>query len=492
MCILYNLDFSRRRQRKASTPRPKGSTSKGFVPRTQVRTSNQRKDQKDEDEKEGPVTSASKEYTVTNKKAVELNFGTDEEQTVESNKAKVIEEGNTIDSIVEEVIRSSGGAALSQLSETGKIGTLEEVNRESEHIKQHPKSNVADAVDKAALESTNSNTVMKGDVKPEPSKEDITLVAKEKDDDNSSLQKKVEMEAKLREQALQRLAGVNFSLGNRMFCYPEEVKPDQTIEVFLNRSLSTLNDEPDVIIMGAFNDWRWKSFTIKLSKTHLNGDWWSCQIHVPKEAYKMDFVFFNGKDVYDNNDTKDFCLTVKGGISMLEFEEFLLEEKRRELDRIAKEQAERDRIVEEQRRIEAEKVEREADRAQAREEAERRRAMLQELMKKAVSSVNNLWFIEPKEFKGEDKVKLFYKRGAGPLANAKEIWIHGGYNNWKDGMSIVASLKSSEEKGGDWWCTDGKQVDIYIFPCFGCLDIEMTSSWHRRRQYVVGVPGAYN
>lgn len=470
--ISASADFSRRRQRKASTPRPKDSKAKGFVPRMQVRTSNQRKDQKDDEEKEGLVTPASKEYAGPNKKTIELNFGTDEEQTVEIDRANIVEEGNAIDGIVDEVRKSSGVATLGQLTENGGIGTVEEVNRESQHIKQISKSNVAGGVDKTGLESKNLDTVKKGDsklidrtdidenivrsqlVKPESPKDDNTLGSKGKDYDNSSLKKKLEIEAKLREQALQRLAGVNFSLGNRIFCYPEEVKPDQTIEVFLNRSLSTLNDEPDVIIMGAFNDWRWKSFTIKLNKTNLNGDWWSCQVHVPKEAYKMDFVFFNGKDVYDNNDEKDFCVIVKGGTDVLVFEDFLLEEKRRELVKLAKEQAQRERHAEEQRRIEAEKVAREADRAQARGEAERRRGMLQELMKKAVSSVDNLWFIEPKEFKGEDMVKLFYKRGSGPLANAKEIWIHGGYNNWKDGLSMVARLESSERKDGDWWYTD--------------------------------------
>ncbi|KAI8026708.1 hypothetical protein LOK49_LG02G03144 [Camellia lanceoleosa] len=54
-----------------------------------------------------------------------------------------------------------------------------------------------------------------------------------------------------------------------------------------------------------------------------------------------------------------------------------------ELDKLAKEQAERERQAEEQRRIEAEKAASEADRAQAREEVHRKKEILQELMKKA-------------------------------------------------------------------------------------------------------------
>jgi len=32
----------------------------------------------------------------------------------------------------------------------------------------------------------------------------------------------------------------------------------------------------------------------------------------PIEAYKLDFVFFNGQSVYNNNDQKDFCTPVDG------------------------------------------------------------------------------------------------------------------------------------------------------------------------------------
>ncbi|KAI6704051.1 hypothetical protein NL676_013187 [Syzygium grande] len=203
--------------------------------------------------------------------------------------------------------------------------------------------------------------------------------------------------------------------------------------------------------MGAFNDWRWKSFTVRLSNTHLSGDWWSCLIHIPKEAYKMDFVFFNGQDVYDNNDTKDFSIPVEGAMDPTAFEDFLLEEKRRELEKLAKEEAERERKAEEKRRIEAEKAASEADRAQARVEVEKRREALRQLIKKAAKSVDNVWYIEPSEFKGDDMVRLYYNRSSGPLAHANELWIHGGHNNWKDGLTIAEWLDKSERKDGDWW-----------------------------------------
>ncbi|XP_043807776.1 soluble starch synthase 3, chloroplastic/amyloplastic isoform X2 [Manihot esculenta] len=276
-------------------------------------------------------------------------------------------------------------------------------------------------------------------------------VEKTNEDEVSSLKLRLEVEENLRKQEIEELAEDNFSRGNKLFVYPHLVKPDQDIEVYLNRSLSTLNNEPNVLIMGAFNDWRWKSFTISLTKTHLKGDWWSCQVHVPKEAYKMDFVFFNGKNAYDNNDKKDFCIPVAGGMDAFAFDDFLLEERRREQEKLAREQAERERQAEEQRRREEEKAASEADRAQAKVETEKRREILHQLMKNAPRSVDNVWYIEPNEFRGEDLVQLYYNKSSGPLAHANDLWIHGGYNNWNNGLVVVEKLLKSERKDGDWW-----------------------------------------
>jgi len=284
----------------------------------------------------------------------------------------------------------------------------------------------------------------------------VTSNAKELED--YFLKLELESETLVRKQVLEELAVENFSKGNKVFVYPLTVKPDDDIEIFLNRSLSTLKDEPQVMIIGAFNDWRWKSFTIKLEKSHLKGDLWSCRIHVPKEAYKIDFVFFNGKDVYDNNDMKDFHLIVEGGMGPITFEDFLLEEKRRELEELAKEQAERERQAEEQRRREEEEAAREADRAQAKSEVQRKREKLAELTKNASRSVENVWFFEPYEFKDGDLVRLYYNRSSGPLAQANDIWIHGSHNGWLHGLSIIAKLVKSEKEGADWWYAAGMMI----------------------------------
>ncbi|XAR65647.1 Starch synthase [Bertholletia excelsa] len=492
--LIASADFSRRRPRKMLNSRPKGTSPKGFVPKTQVGTSNQKRDQRNNREKEVSSAPSSSEYARTRNKTTEMQDLTDKEKMVGVLQVKKVEEDGE-DETAEQLEELPGTgipvaeAKSEQVTENGRVGAdnddvpklnvdvakselktqNESVNIDASNGGTTAKSDVVVALDAQELEGKeldgpesndmkqNESIFMDEDVtitklkKPESIKEINLGVSIGKTEDDSALRLELEMEANLRRQMLERLSEENFSKGTKLFHYPEVVKPDEDIEVFLNRSLSALCNEPDVVITGAFNDWRYKSFTTKMNKTHLNGDWWSCRVHVPKEAYKMDFVFFNGKDVYDNNDKKDFCITVEGGMDVIEFENFLLEEKRRELEKLAKEQAERERQAEEQRRLEAEKAASEADRAQARVEVQRRKEMLQDMMKKAARFVDNIWHIEPSEFKGEDMVRLYYNRRSGPLVHANDIWIHGGYNNWKDGLSIAARLFSSDRKDGDWW-----------------------------------------
>lgn len=435
---------------------------KGLVPKTPVGTSVQKTNQKSNGDKKGSISSTSSELAGPNKKTIELRVDTKGEWAVEPSQENDVEEKR----IGETSSKVEGSSSISKPSdiargiqgiENGSVGKVLEDLAEIQ-----PKGTASKGDDENVAEAILSDKQRLAKRKMDDSVDDKGTDTDKKLTNEASLKSKLEMEEKLREEEIVRLAEENFLRGNKIFAYPQVVKPDQGIDIFLNRSLSTLSNEPEIFIMGAFNDWRWKSFTFRLNKTQLKGDWWSCQFHVPKESYKIDFVFFNGQNVYDNNDEKDFYIAVEGGMDLIAFEDFLLDEKRKELEKLAKEQAERERQAEEQRRIEAEKAASEADRAEARAEIERRRKMVQELIKKAVRSVENVWYIEPSEFKGEDLVNLYYNRSSGPLAHAKELWIHGGHNNWKDGLSIVQRLVSSEKKDGDWWYANGMCSFIFL------------------------------
>ncbi|KAL6573848.1 Soluble starch synthase 3, chloroplastic/amyloplastic [Orobanche hederae] len=469
-CVALIDSFPRRRHRRISTPKSNDSIRKGFMPRTQVPTSTQRRDQKNNEEKEGPGTLTSKEFDGYNNTGTrELRIESDEEDAPDVNLVAELEEESDDESngIGPEVVSSSDllfGNKISRSEENGRVSKVEDHAMESigaerfigseEDINFEAEKDASDSVKQFESIKNIVNSYKSQSVKPEAVDAGYNVVRKDSEKGDNFLKLKLEREEILRKEALDKLAEENFKKGNKLFYYPDPVNPDQDVEIYLNRSFSTLKNEPDVMIMGAYNDWKWRSFTSKLSKSHLNGDWWSCQVHVPKEAYKMDFVFYNGKDVYDNNDKQDFCISVEGGMDVFGFENFLLEEKRREQEEFARQEAERESQAEEQRRVEAERVAREADRSQARVEATKRKGMVQELMKKAGTSVADVWYIEPSEFEGNDMVKLYYNRMSRPLSKAKEIWIHGGHNSWKDGLSIVSKLIKAEKKIGDWWYAD--------------------------------------
>ncbi|KAG0480287.1 hypothetical protein HPP92_011145 [Vanilla planifolia] len=265
------------------------------------------------------------------------------------------------------------------------------------------------------------------------------------------MKQKFEMDAQMPRKLLANLAEESFSSGRKFFVFPEIIRANQVFEVFFNRSLSVLANEPDVLIKGAFNGWRWRSFTEKMHKSVLHGDWWSCKVYVPREAYRIDFVFSNGVDVYENNNQKDFSVAVEGGMDEALFEDFLLEELQKKLRRLAAEQAEKDRKAEEKRRMEAERIAIEADRAQARLEVKKRQEACQRVKRLAVESVQGLWHMKWDLFKGKNRIRLYYNRRSRPLEYSKDLWIHGGYNNWIEGLCIVERLTNSEEKDGDWW-----------------------------------------
>lgn len=453
--VSASADFSRRRQpKKVSVARSKGTAAKGFVP------GNQSRSKKNARVKKGELTPVVSEVSgVDKKQTVDVNIDDDTEGEVGFSQEVV----DRTDEIV------GGLGELSLLDETvgvvgnngGNISIIDEDVEILELRNEIPSNGGVGVVqdseegllDRAEIDERVKETDIDidGEIAEEAVEESTTA-----DDDriNEEAARLLELEANQRRQEIERIAEENLFEGTKLFVYPPVVKPDQDIEIFLNKNLSTLSEEPDILIMGAFNDWKWKSFTVRLNKTSFKGDWWSCQLYVPREAYKVDFVFFNGQNVYDNNDQKDFCINVDGGMDAIEFEEFLLEEKRKELEKLAWEQAERERQAEEQRRMEADRAAKEEDRSRARVEVERMRETLPQLMKNAVKSIDNVWYIEPSEFRGKDLIRLYYNRSSGPLAHADEIWIHGGHNNWKYGLSIVERLVKSVLKGGEWWYAD--------------------------------------
>ncbi|PKA53519.1 Soluble starch synthase 3, chloroplastic/amyloplastic [Apostasia shenzhenica] len=473
-------DYSRKRQRRSVIPNTKVTTPKGFAPRPQVGTSTQKKDHNPErkEQTSSSQSSSSKPSTsqfsklikdgegksdfdsLSNLSSTEIKskFVLEAEEESVKDSDKLVEDPSVCEDVEGEV------GMIMQERELGK----DDKDCEKGSIMNHGNlkiEKITDYLGKFGIRSgnvkgkigkwnTEYHSVASINMEDEGANVDASTrkhATKINFKEQSYANPDSEMDAHARWKLLEDLAEESFSCGNKVFVFPRVVKADQVIEVFFNRSLSPLVNEPDVLIKGSFNDWRWKRFTEKMSKSDLKGNWWSSMVYVPKEAYKIDFVFFNGGQVYENNNGEDFSAPVESDMNESSFEDLLLEEERKRLEMLAAEQAEKQRQEEEQRRREEEQAAREADRALAKLEVEKKRGAFQRVMRSAAKSVDGLWHIEPALFKGRDRVQVYYNQSSRPLEHAVNIWIHGGYNNWIDGLSIVERLKRSDKKDGNWW-----------------------------------------
>ncbi|KAE8656536.1 Starch synthase 3 [Hibiscus syriacus] len=375
-------DFSKRRQRKLSS----GSSPKGFTPKTQAGTSDKKRDQKNNDEEEDSSIPTSRVSEKPNKTEIESKV--DEELTIgyvtSTGKELAVAESNLnaesgrVSKFVEGV---AGLQKKEVILENDTVSTSRDITSEGTQLYgtitddtfiegKHFDGTIIDdtAAEGKHLDGAIADDTVTGGVYLDGKKTDDNDILKdesvepdEKTVEDLSAKMKLEMEENLRKQEIEGLADENFLKGNKIFVYPQIVRPDEEIEVFFNRR--------------------------------------------------------------EEKGTRETC----------------------------KEQEEKRKQEEEQRRIEVEKAANEEDRAQAKAAVQKRREILERLMKNAVRYVDNIWFIEPNDFKGADKVKLYYNKTSGALAHANELWIHGGHNNWSDGLTIVEKLFRSEREGGDWW-----------------------------------------
>jgi hypothetical protein len=272
------------------------------------------------------------------------------------------------------------------------------------------------------------------------------------------------------------LASKSTYINNKIFFYPDPAVASNQLELFFNRGLSVLAEQPVIFVKGGYNDWRWGSFVAELQKTNdLEGDWWSCKIDIPKEAYKVEFIFFDGQNTFENNSGNNFFIQIEGGMTKADFEYFLVEEKAKEARRLADEKVRKEFEAAEAQRLAEHRAAEAVDRAEAKRIVGERRESAREALQKAVRRVHGLWYIEPSEFGGGNRVILYYNRSSRPLAQSEEIWLHGGHNNWENMVSIIAKLrpaKLAKTYELDWWCVEGTVPTLSTYSHLLVVDLD--------------------
>ncbi|TVU14860.1 hypothetical protein EJB05_38356 [Eragrostis curvula] len=475
-CIVSSSDYSKRNPRRTSTPKPKGTASRGYASRPTIESSMKKIEKSSMDDSDhsssngklhieateptGTAEEPSKRELIGNisSSATKEGLDTDDEAEIEEeagqNHSSALSSTSTDDESIDKKLdeyRGKISALVNSKPESSSIASAHGQGQLTVGVHEQKKSVIGfQEHDRPrgrpfaeAIEGYTANNSVK--------------VSRQNSNDQEQYEPDVQapveddVNPKVVMRRLEELADENYSTGNKLFVFPEVVKADSMIDLYFNRSISVLADEPDVLIKGAFNGWRWKSFTEKLHKSELKGDWWCCKLYIPKQAYRLDFVFFNGDSVYENNNYNDFFIKIESDMDEHSFENFLVEEEQKELERLAAEEAERKRQAEEERKREEERAAMEAVRTQAKSEVEMKKNKLHQTLSLASRCADNLWYIEPNTYRGGDRVRLYYNRSSRPLMHNTEIWMHGGYNNWIDGLSIVERLVKSHEKDGDWW-----------------------------------------
>ncbi|XP_062226816.1 starch synthase 3, chloroplastic/amyloplastic-like [Phragmites australis] len=509
-CMASSSDYPRRNPRRTSTPKPKGTASRGYASRPTAESSTKKIEQSSTDEGDlsrsnGTLRGEATEQTSTAEESSEVELpgnvsssakkeevdadeevGTKEE--ADQNQSSALSSTSMDDESIDRKLDEYRGKISALVSSKPEPSSLASVRGQDQSVVGVPKESQSffeaiggypaketiivsgQDITEAAEEKATSKNIereqfdlsedgvgISSDAEEElPVAEDELRITRDQEQYEPDMQAPVEdaVDPEVLVRRLEKLADENYSIGNKCFVFPEVVKADSMIDVYLNRSMSALASEPDVFIKGAFNGWRWNPFTEKLHKSELRGDWWCCKLYIPKQAYRLDFVFFNSGTVYENNNYNDFFLEIESDTDEHSFEDFLVEEKRKELERLAAAEAERRRQAEEERRREEERAAMEADKAQAKSEIEMKKSKLHQTLSLASRYADNIWYIEPNTYRGGDRVRLYYNRSSRPLMHNTEIWMHGSYNNWIDGLSIAERLVKSYEKDGDWWYAD--------------------------------------
>ncbi|CAI7814296.1 unnamed protein product [Closterium sp. NIES-54] len=271
-----------------------------------------------------------------------------------------------------------------------------------------------------------------------------------------------EMRGGNRQEKLQALQAEHEFVTAKMFFYPEagQVRAGETVEIFFHRPASALKEKAGIFVVGAFNEWQWEPFKYELTPSNeVANDWWTCSVTIPKEAYQMNFVFHSSDNVYENNEGRDFYISIDGGMVEDEFERFLNEQKQREAEERTAEEAERERKAEEERRAALLRAQQEEERATAQAVADEARQRLGPIWESAGAGEEGVWRLEVKEgAEGEVErglvVRVDYNRAGRPLAGAGEVWLHAGVNGWQGGVTVVEKLERVNNEDGDWWAVE--------------------------------------
>ncbi len=191
-------------------------------------------------------------------------------------------------------------------------------------------------------------------------------------------------------------------------------------------------------------------------------NFYRAEVSLPADAYEINFIFGNMDGMYDNNDSQNYSIPIDGDMTEKKWidtaperaeAEFL---KRKELERIAAEEAERQR--------ETAALEQDAVNAQN---------LINFIKQEHTSLTRNshtsfeddsgvpIILAEQRTVRGAEQIKILYNKSATCLADidveSNPLMLRVGHNGWMDPVDLAfkrSKTKQSKQDAsnpGDWW-----------------------------------------
>lgn len=99
-----------------------------------------------------------------------------------------------------------------------------------------------------------------------------------------------------------------------LFTDPEIPVAGKDVKIYYNPNNTTLNGSTDIHLTLGFNRWRHPKAVGPVEMEPTSGDHYEAAIHIPKDAYALDFVFSNSDGLYDNRGGLDYNVAVQGSV----------------------------------------------------------------------------------------------------------------------------------------------------------------------------------
>jgi starch synthase len=254
---------------------------------------------------------------------------------------------------------------------------------------------------------------------------------------------------------------------------PETPVAGAKCAVYFNRAQSeVLRDRPRVQLHVRYNNWELSPENDQPERIDLSPvgsiprgdgtDFWVVDINIPTEAYEMNFIFGDAEGCYDNNNTSNYCLAVKGIMSRDLWLEAAAERA---------EAAYRKKKAEEEAEAAREAAEREA--AALESDKSTAAAIIEAIKKKgdewrasgveasSGSTASVCWQFGPAGAvpKPGGTVQLLYNRSAGQLSwlsvpDDDHLTLKLGHNGWQDPVELELQRHPGMAAKGEWWVTE--------------------------------------